>query len=63
MLHPMTEKEIEIKTHLVDEKEFRRLNSLDSLFLKRSAKENAKIYGQKKSYIDRMSCPFGNKKT
>jgi hypothetical protein len=58
VLHPMTEKEIEIKNHLVDEKEFKRLQNIDGLFLKRTAKENAKLYSNKKSFIDRMGCPI-----
>lgn len=62
-LHPMTDKEIEIKRHLVGEKEFRRLMNIDNLFLRRDAKENAKIYSQKKNFIDRMGCPINHDKS
>ena len=62
-LHPMTDKEIEIKKHLVSEKEFRRLMNIDNLFLRRDAKENAKIYSQKKNFIDRMGCPINHDKS
>lgn len=63
MLHPMTDKEIEIKKHLVSEKEYQRLMNMDNLFLRRTAKENAKIYGLKKNFIDKMECPIKHEKT
>jgi hypothetical protein len=56
-LHPMTDKEIEIKRHLVDEKEFNRYNNMHNLFLHRNSNEHAKMYSQKKNFIDKMQCP------
>lgn len=62
ILHPMTEREIEIKNHLVEEKEFKRLMNVDNLFFKRTAKENSKLYSSKKKLIDSMECPINHGK-
>lgn len=62
MLHPMSEREIEIKKHLVSEKEFTRLTRIDNLFFLRDLKENAKLYSSKKNFIKKMECPVNHGK-
>lgn len=61
-LHPMSEEQIEIKRHLVDDKEFKRIQNLESLFLRRNARENSKLYSNKKNFIEKTECPFKHDK-
>lgn len=63
MIHPMTEKKVEIKTHLVDEKEFNRVFSTEDLILNRDLQDESKEYERKKQLKDKIEkierCPFG----
>ena len=57
MMHPMTEDNIIIKNHLVDEKEYNRLYNIDSMFIK----DDRPLYKQRKrkrDQIDKLECPF-----
>ena len=57
MMHPMTEDNVIIKNHLVDEKEYNRLYNIDSMFIK----DDRPLYKQRKrkrDQIDKLECPF-----
>lgn len=61
MLHPMTDKEIVIKNHLVDQKEYDRIHNVDKLFIK----DNRALYTQRKrktDMIEKLGCPYAGKK-
>lgn len=64
MLHPMTEKKIIIKNHLVDEKEWNRIFAVDKLFFKRNAFDAVKFWNNKKKLynkIENINCPYSKK--
>lgn len=65
MIHPMTEKRVEIKNHLVDEKEFNRIFSIESLILNRNLQDESKEYERKKQLLNKIEeiekCPFTGK--
>jgi hypothetical protein len=61
MLHPMTEKRVVIKNHLISDNEYKRLFAIQDLVLKRDVDDEIKEYDKKKSLtkkIEKMSCPF-----
>lgn len=62
MLHPLTDNKIEIKNHLVSEKEFDRIFSKEELILNRNLSDESKEYERKKNLskkIDNIKkCPF-----
>lgn len=62
MLHPMTEKKIEIKNHLVDEREYYRIFATEDLILNRNLQDESKEYERKKQIKDKIEkierCPF-----
>lgn len=61
ILHPMTEKKIVIKNHLVDMDEWWRIFGIDRLFFKRNSTDALKFWSTKKKLkdqIDQKNCPF-----
>lgn len=57
MLHPMTEKKVIIKNHLVDDKEYDRLFNIDKLIIH----DDRNLYAQRKrkrDMVDKMECPY-----
>jgi hypothetical protein len=65
ILHPLTEKKVEIKNHLVSENEYKRLFAIEDLILTRDAKDEIKEYDKKKKLYNQIenlsSCPFTGK--
>ena len=63
ILHPLTEDEIEIKNHLISEKEWENMNNIDLMFLKDSPMKMHRLFKRKKQLIDssnsKSKCPFG----
>ena len=62
-LHPMTEKKIVLKRHLVTYEEFlQTLDGVASLFMRRDYFDFSKLYKKKKEFLDKQSkCPFNKK--
>lgn len=61
MLHPMTEKRVVIKNHLVSEQEYKRIFAIEDLVLIRDASDEATEYNAKKNLakkIEKIKCPF-----
>lgn len=54
MMHGLTEKTIEVKNHLVTEKEWERLFGIKKLMLDRSPEEFLKLYRKKINLIDKI---------
>lgn len=65
MMHPITEKNVIVKNHLVDEKEWNGIRwGKESLFLNKTLKERIGLYRNKKRYMDEKNkCPFFGDKT
>jgi hypothetical protein len=65
MLHPLTEEKVEIKNHLVDEKEFHRIFSKEELLLHRNLDDESKEFQRKKALTHKLEeinqCPFKGK--
>lgn len=61
ILHPLTEKEIIIKNHLVSKDEWYRLHGANRLFFARNPQDSIKLYKSKKNLIDEIGCPFSKK--
>lgn len=67
ILHPMTEKNVIIKTHLVDEKEKMRLMSMDKLLFQHGAFDSISFYNRKKAMkkklqeLNNSQCPFSSR--
>jgi len=61
ILHPLTERNIEIKTHLVTKEDWLRVHGLNKLFFARNANDSIKLYKSKKRIIDEISCPYTGK--
>jgi hypothetical protein len=55
MLHGLTEKEIKIKNHLVDENTWKRFFGIENLILNRNPKEFITLYREKKQLIDKIN--------
>jgi hypothetical protein len=62
IMHPLTEKRIKIKNHLISEKEYNSINSIDSLLLKSNTYDLLSFYKRKKNIINftEKKCPFKN---
>lgn len=60
ILHPCTEKKIIIKNHLVDEKEYNRINGVKNLVLNNTYEELINSFQNRKKLID--ECPYHRKK-
>ena len=65
-LHPMTEKNIIIKKHLVTHEEYiQRVDGVASLFLRRNSIDFSKLYKKKKEFLTQKenpsTCPFHKK--
>jgi hypothetical protein len=62
MLHPLTEKEVELKTHLVSDIEYKRIFSTEDLILNRNIKDEANEFERKKRLTNKIEdsnkCPF-----
>jgi hypothetical protein len=62
ILHPLTEKKIKIKNHLVDKDEWLRIFGVDRLIFRRGSIDALKFYNKKKklqeSIEKKSSCPF-----
>ena len=64
IMHPLTERNIVINTHLIDEKERLKIFGIRKLILRRDG-DPVEVYNKKKNLIDRlekMSCPFNERK-
>jgi len=64
IMHPLTEKKVVIKNHLVSEKEYSRLFSIEELVLNRDLNDEVNEYNRKKNLttkIENLSCPFKEK--
>jgi len=64
ILHPMSEKKIIIKNHLVDKEEWFRIFGLDRLFFKRNSLDAVKFWNTKKklaTQIEKINCPYSKK--
>ena len=65
-LHPMTDKNIVIKNHLISYEEFiQKKHGASSMFLMRNYKETSKLYSRKKELVNNKeknsTCPFHKK--
>ena len=63
MMHPLTEKNVVIKTHLIDETERLKIIGIRKFFLRRDRTDPVDVYKKKKELlkkIDNMNndCPF-----
>lgn len=62
MLHPLTEEKVEIKTHLVSDKEYERVFSKEDLILNRDLADESREYDRKKALTKKIEqiqqCPF-----
>ena len=62
IMHPLTDKKVIIKNHLVSESEYDRMFGLGKLLLKRNGKEWSKFYTSKQKLKDKIKdvnrCPF-----
>jgi hypothetical protein len=61
IIHPMTDRKVIIKNHLISRTEWERMFMLDELFFRSSPKDAAKLYTRKKNLIDqkeKKECPF-----
>jgi hypothetical protein len=61
MLHPMTEKRVIVKNHLISENEYKRVFAIQDLVLKRDVNDEIKEYDKKKSVtkkVEALACPF-----
>jgi hypothetical protein len=54
MLHPLTEKNVEIKNHLVTESEWKRLFGIENLIMNRNSKEVLELYKRKVELINNI---------
>jgi len=64
IMHPLTEKNVVINTHLIDEKEKLKIFGVRRLILRRNG-DPVDVYKKKKNLvdqIDRINCPFLNEK-
>jgi hypothetical protein len=69
MLHPMTERNVIIKNHLVPKEEFDRLHGSHNFLFQRHGKDSIKFYQTKRRLVDRVEeqnnenqskCPFSS---
>lgn len=62
MLHPLTDSKVEIKNHLVSEKEYDRIFSKEELILNRNLSDESKEFERKKTLSKKIDdikqCPF-----
>lgn len=65
ILHPMTEKKVLIKNHLVSEQEYNRIFGIEKLALIRDPKDMNQGYNKRKALVDRSEelakCPYSQK--
>jgi hypothetical protein len=63
ILHPMTDVNVVIKNHLVDRKEYDRINGIDKLFVKDGKTETRRWLARKKTMdkIEKIECPYKGK--
>lgn len=63
VLHPLTDKKIEIKNHLISKNEYNRIFAVEHLILNKNLKDETKEYEKKKELIHKIEninkCPFG----
>ncbi len=61
MLHPLTDDNVEIKTHLVSDREYSRIFSKEDLILNRNLADESKEFERKKALtkrLDTLKCPY-----
>jgi hypothetical protein len=62
ILHPLTERKIKIKNHLVSKEEWLRIFGVDRFLFRRNSDDAVKFYNRKKklqtSIEEKSSCPF-----